>query len=412
MSDNCVSAPNYHPCKCVITNVRSLCNKFNEFQVYLNVHSPDIVAVSESWLDPDLPSSLFVDTSIFWCFRKDRCSRGGGVLLLLKRLPNLFPSQVVLPDEFVDLDILAVDIRANSAVLPFRLVVVYRPPSFSRENNECLLSALDWLGNGCARFCVMGDFNMPLFDWDQFLYPENFLYNSFANFICTHGLTQFVQEPTRGDSILDLLLCSDVLCVDDVDSLPPIANSDHSSIAFRLSISLPDEPVHGGDTASRRNFAKADWDSLCSFLATIDWHTVCDGCVSTEELWNNFMCVIDVAIDKFVPLCIKTKHASAPVVYPKHIRKLFAVKKERWRLYRHFRTPQLKLKYTQAATRCTIAVSKYTTDSENRLVESENLGLFYKYVNRKLNGSHGIAPLRDKDGNLVSDDISKANLLK
>jgi hypothetical protein len=32
------------------------------------------------------------------------------------------------------------------------------------------------------------------------------------------------------------------------------------------------------------------------------------------------------------------------------------------------------------------------------------LVLFYKYVNCKLNGSNGIAPLKDVDGNLVITD--------
>ena len=51
---------------------------------------------------------------------------------------------------------------------------------------------------------------------------------------------------------------------------------------------------------------------------------------------------------------------------------------------------------------------KFTIEKENRLCENENLGAFYKYVNKKLNG---IAPLKGKNGTLVSDDSSKAKLL-
>jgi len=39
------------------------------------------------------------------------------------------------------------------------------------------------------------------------------------------------------------------------------------------------------------------------------------------------------------------------------------------------------------------------------------LGAFYKYINKKLNGSNGIAPLKDKNGTLMTDNHSKAELL-
>ena len=60
-----------------------------------------------------------------------------------------------------------------------------------------------------------------------------------SSFICNHGLTQLVNEPTRGNSILDVILCSDLLCCDSVHILAPLANSDHSVVSFNLYISLP-----------------------------------------------------------------------------------------------------------------------------------------------------------------------------
>jgi hypothetical protein len=48
---------------------------------------------------------------------------------------------------------------------------------------------------------------------------------------------------------------------------------------------------------------------------------------------------------------------------------------------------------------------------ETKLVESCNLGSFYRYINKKLNGSNGIAPLRDESGNLLTSNADKAALL-
>jgi len=88
----------------------------------------------------------------------------------------------------------------------------------------------------------MGDFNMLVFDWDQFLHPDNFLHNSFADFICTHGLAQFVQEPNCGDSTFVFTVKMFYVLTMLILFPPPIENSDHSSIAFRLSV---DHSVHG-----------------------------------------------------------------------------------------------------------------------------------------------------------------------
>ena len=63
-----------------------------------------------------------------------------------------------------------------------------------QPNNEHLDSALYWLGDGCARMCVMVDLNLPTFNWKQFVYPTSNLYTSFADLICCHGLTQIVHD--------------------------------------------------------------------------------------------------------------------------------------------------------------------------------------------------------------------------
>jgi len=102
-----------------------------------------------------------------------------------------------------------------------------------------LFSVLDLLAEDCVRLCVFGDLNLPLLNWDLFIYPDSHLYCTATNLICNHGLTQLVNDPTRGMSILDLILCSDILCCDNVNVLPPLANSDHSVVSCSLYISLP-----------------------------------------------------------------------------------------------------------------------------------------------------------------------------
>jgi hypothetical protein len=60
---------------------------------------------------------------------------------------------------------------------------------------------------------------------------------------------------------------------------------------------------------------------------------------------------------------------------------------------------------------CTCSVKHFQNHIEKNLVNNGNLGSFYKYVNRRLNGSNGIAPLQDKHGNLVNSNADKAVII-
>jgi hypothetical protein len=125
--------------------------------------------------------------------------------LIIRNNLNFRAQQVSLPSEFDCLEILAVDLTEYSSALPFRFVVAYRPPDYANSDNDLFFAALGYLANSCGRFCLTGDLNLPDFEWELFLHLDNGLYNSAANLICTRGLTQLVNEPTRADIILDIL---------------------------------------------------------------------------------------------------------------------------------------------------------------------------------------------------------------
>ncbi len=82
----------------------------------------------------------------------------------------------------------------------------------------------------------MADFNLPDCDWQHYHGPTNAVYNSFLSFINTHGFMQFVYEPTRDSSILDLVFSNVHDFILDVFLLPPINTSDHSVMIFKPNI--------------------------------------------------------------------------------------------------------------------------------------------------------------------------------
>ena len=78
---------------------------------------------------------------------------------------NVNIQQISLPSKFDCLEMLAVDLNDSSSALPFRVVAAYRPPDYTSDDNVLFFSALDNLANGSGRFCLVGDLNLPEFEW-------------------------------------------------------------------------------------------------------------------------------------------------------------------------------------------------------------------------------------------------------
>ena len=90
-------------------------------------------------------------------------------------------------------------------------------------------------------------------------------------------LHQFVTEPTRQNSILDLVFSDDRNLIRNVNICEGLGNSDHNMIKFNLaSDSRPKDNL-----LLVPNFNRADFDGIRHELAQIDWNTKLadlDGC--------------------------------------------------------------------------------------------------------------------------------------
>ena len=87
-----IQIPDQNKLSIYFINAQSLktCNKHvsgvNEFRHMTDILEPDIIAVNESWLIPEIPNTEFADEDLYAVYRKDRTGiRGGGVLILVKK---------------------------------------------------------------------------------------------------------------------------------------------------------------------------------------------------------------------------------------------------------------------------------------------------------------------------------------
>ena len=113
-------------------NARSIKNKLDEFHARVYLDKPDIIAITESWLDDSFNAGE-VFPSEYIVFRNDRNTHGGGVALGIKC--NLNP---VLRSEFLSNDLEIVCAEFNTVKGKCLFGVYYRPPSQNKNSLEIL----------------------------------------------------------------------------------------------------------------------------------------------------------------------------------------------------------------------------------------------------------------------------------
>jgi Endonuclease-reverse transcriptase len=81
--------------------------------------------------------------------------------------------------------------------------------------------------------CVIaGDLNCGHIDWASLIAPSDGVQDVILKFVVSNGFAQTVCEPTRGENILDIVLCNEPLSVFDTAVLPPFGCSDHNQVEF------------------------------------------------------------------------------------------------------------------------------------------------------------------------------------
>ena len=130
--------------------------------------------------------------------RRDRDTRGGGVLLAVK---NSIPfKQLPVPD---DLEILPVEVTIHKQV--HTLCLIYRPPDTDDLHNKRILDYLQSFSY-IPNFTILGDLNLSDVCWDGYCGVSS-ISQSFADLAYNLNLTQLVSQPThRAGNILDVVL--------------------------------------------------------------------------------------------------------------------------------------------------------------------------------------------------------------
>ena len=202
----------------LLTNLRSINNKFDEFKIQVYSLNPDVIICSETWLSSSTPTEA-CDLAGYTCHRTDRMddSGYGGVAIWTKTYLKATKLHV---QSFERFDICAVDVPSNKLIV----VGLYLPPGINSPLFKQFCDSFVDIMDGCLadmsghRLLVAGDFNQ---------YDRSFLTSNFS-------LRNIVTGPTRLNANLDLIFVdkslSQFYVPSKVEIGPPIGSSDHNTV--------------------------------------------------------------------------------------------------------------------------------------------------------------------------------------
>jgi hypothetical protein len=122
--------------------------------------------------------------------------------------------------------------------------------------------------------------------------------------------------------------------------------------------------------------------------------------------------VLHEAVEKFVPQKYVAHSTNLPkpklaVRYPPKIRRAIARKCCLWRhLKANPNDGKITTAYKQAENKCKQLIHSFELEKAHKVIDSDNIGTFYKFANKKILSKNGVGALRSRqdDGLSVSDE--------
>nr|VZI45535.1 unnamed protein product [Spirometra erinaceieuropaei] len=284
--------------RCLYTNAQSLLSKLNELKLCLVELSPDVLAVTETWLSGTI-SDNEVASPGYQIYRRDREHRqGGGIVVYVN--DGLAVSDNTT--KFVcNTEAIWLTIKATGSPC-LDVLTVYRPPRTDRIADTQLLEQLEKFSSR-PNVMIMGDFNAPGTNWNtlQASGPKSAFDYRLLSKTLNACLTQHVMFPTRTRegqraNCLDLVFTKTPDSIDEIASMPPLGRSDHVVLMWDYSLfSILHTPGH-----KRRNVWRGDFNQMRADLSGLDWGSLFTG--SANDDWELFKNVLLQLINNHCPL--------------------------------------------------------------------------------------------------------------
>ena len=348
-------------------------NKMSELQVTIESLRPDVVGITETWTNPDIMDAELVLEG-YVMFRRDRQNcrvvRGGGVLLYVKDewRPVEFIPETKFPEHAW--------CKLFDGSRELLIGVCYRTPSviFEVDCHGLLRDLLVELADRSV--LLMGDFNYGEIKWGRAGMEGSVVGNAELFYECLEDnfYSQYVNKPTRGDNVLDLVICNEPNLVGEVKVIEHLADSDHGMVTWSVVLERGSKRVDG----RHLDYNRADFESMRHELQEVNWDEVLEGDVNGG--WTRFKEVLKRVEERYIPVKTGKRKGKAPWITYKAVR---AIERKR-RVYSKYKDrdhPACKSANKEASRSVREAKIGFELKlSENIQQDSKS---FYAYVRSK-----------------------------
>ena len=248
---------------------------------------------------------------------------------------------------------------------------------------------------------IAGDLNQPHIDWDTFVMPgkdNNATKESIlVDFCTTHGLAQYVTEPTRctqdTESLLDIVRCNDE-SVSKVQVLPNPLRSDHHFIKFAIACYSAENIT---SAHIKLDYEKGDFSMMKWQLDHVDWISFFEDCKSVNEMYQKFSQYLRSLIESHTPPRNIRSHPVSKQVIRLH-QALTTAKDER--------TVQFLQRELARVSRRERVLREYS------ILRNPKYKAVHSYVRRRIAVNDTLSSVRRLDGTFTTNDKEKAEILK
>ena len=359
-------------------------------QILANDDDLDILIVNESWLRDFMPDNSILKK--YNIYRKDRSTRGGGVVIAIK---DIYKSILIENDNTFE------DLFVEVYIRQFKLLLItlYRPPKQNIDFDKYFIDRFAKIDiTYFDTILLIGDLNIPYNLNDNSGNPR--LIN-LKNSMLTYGLQQIVHEPTypaiNPKSILDLVFTNNLSMINNVIVQNNIAKScDHLSINIELNVLQEKRCVQ---PKYKRNYTLNNLVTLNEQMQACDWHLLVHNIHDIDIIFERMKQKYTEILDKYIPL-IKVRE-NKPKRFNPYINSL--IKSRRQLVRSQVMSDSIRTKYFYLTERIGEEIVKYESNQMQQIMnKSHNFNHIYKYIKGQTKNPT-VQTFLDSEGKRLSD---------
>ncbi|CAG2231580.1 unnamed protein product [Mytilus edulis] len=296
-----INNSNHNQMKVMVVNCRSLISdkKKVELQNLIETHKPDIILGTESHLDNTIASSEVFPDQFQNPYRKDRKLGEGGVFIAVD---NNYITTEILTGSDCETAWCKINTQGRQ---PLYIGTFYRQPCSNIDKLEELEKSINCIMNtsqNLPNVILGGDFNLPHINWQTNTVNTNPQYGKALNeklieISNNNDMNQMVNEPTRGQNILDLLMTTNPGLVSNIEVHPGM--SDHQVVIANIDMKAKTSKkkprlVHLFKKGDMNGLKENIQENFTTRMNNMEENTV-------EENWTYFKKIILQATKEFIP---------------------------------------------------------------------------------------------------------------